>query len=501
MTKAIIFLFLILANPLQAQKQDFQWLFGYGGTSGDTSFGDVVLDYNNLPPKVFREVRYLNFSHTIASYSDPITGEILLYTNGIDIANSNHEIIENGSGLNPGYFSVRDATNGYNNAQGAFFIKSPGATDTVLLIHQAFEIIEVPPDLDVAGSLLYYTAIDISSGVGNEKVIRKNVPIINSYQNIGHLTGVKHGNGRDWWMLMPAYDSNKIYRVKISNGPEIIVDSLLIQDTIFNGGGQAIFSPDGSQFVTVNKVWAFQPGQANIFDFDRCSGELYNERSFIFGDTSFYIGAAISPNSKFLYISEDFKLFQYDLMSQDIKSSAIQVGQYLGELDPLPTRFFHLQLAPDDKIYMRTSTSNFSLHVINQPNEKGLDCNFVKGQQRLGVYSIGIPNFPNYRLGKWQDSPCDTLVSVSLQLQEASFNIYPNPASDKINAELINGLSSDVHYEIYSAVGILLQRGKIENLTKGIPTSLNISSLKSGIYIFKIKESGKELVSRRFVKI
>jgi hypothetical protein len=498
MTKAvpILILFLLLCNSIQAQKQDFQWLFGYGGTSGDTSFGDVVLDFNTLPPKVFKEVRQLNFSHAIASYSDPITGELLLYTNGIDIANSKHEIIENGSGLNPGDFSVRDPVNGYNNAQGLFFIKSPGSADTVILIHQAFEIIEVPPDLDLAGTRLYYTAIDISSGVGNEKVIRKNVPLINAYQNLGHLTAVRHGNGRDWWMLMPAYDSNKIFRVKISKDPQFVVDSVLIQDTIFNGGGQAVFSPDGNRFVTVNKVWAFRPGKINIFDFDRCKGELFNERSFMFGDTSFYTGAAISPSSKFLYISDDFKLFQYDLSSQDLKSSAIQVGQYLGELDPLPIRFFHMQLAPDDKIYMRTGTGNFSLHVINQPNEKGLDCDFVKGQQKLGVYNIGIPNFPNYRLGKWADSPCDTLTSTKGSARIEIQNLYPNPASTSICFEILEPGIKD--YSIIDGLGNIVKKGKIE-LSHQNEICLPVDELSNGIYLLKIR-SNRGFGVKKFVK-
>ncbi|MBK7888294.1 MAG: hypothetical protein IPJ86_13715 [Bacteroidetes bacterium] len=90
-----------------------------------------------------------------------------------------------------------------------------------------------------------------------------------------------------------------------------------------------------------------------------------------------------------------------------------------------------MELAPDGKIYISSSYFglgsgwpypptcwnfiNENLSVINQPDSLGLACDF----QPFGFYLggartyYGLPNNPDYELGAWVGSPCDTL-SVGL---------------------------------------------------------------------------------------
>ncbi|HMX40726.1 MAG TPA: PKD domain-containing protein, partial [Saprospiraceae bacterium] len=50
------------------------------------------------------------------------------------------------------------------------------------------------------------------------------------------------------------------------------------------------------------------------------------------------------------------------------------------------------------------------LHVIDQPDEAGTACGFrQQGIELPTVNQSSIPNFPNYRLGPLDGSPCDTL--------------------------------------------------------------------------------------------
>jgi PKD repeat protein len=68
-------------------------------------------------------------------------------------------------------------------------------------------------------------------------------------------------------------------------------------------------------------------------------------------------------------------------------------------------------LAPDGKIYVSSASgSNRLLSRIESPNLQGVDCNVNQHGIALPTsYIRTMPNFPNYRLGPLDGSPCDTL--------------------------------------------------------------------------------------------
>ncbi len=127
------------------------------------------------------------------------------------------------------------------------------------------------------------------------------------------------------------------------------------------------------------------------------------------GDSGFG-GAAISQNSRFLYIPSNTYIYQFDLWADDIEESKDTVAVYDGYWNPFPTTFFLAQLARDGKIYISSTNGVLSMAVIENPNEKGLACNVRQHSIHLPVYyAFGIPTFPNHRLGPLDGSPCDTL--------------------------------------------------------------------------------------------
>ena len=84
-----------------------------------------------------------------------------------------------------------------------------------------------------------------------------------------------------------------------------------------------------------------------------------------------------------------------------------------------------LRKAPDNKIYLATAFENFypyqdtsfniyntNLSVINYPDSLGLACDFQPFSFYLGGARTyyGLPNNPDYELGAWVGSPCDTLT-------------------------------------------------------------------------------------------
>ena len=78
---------------------------------------------------------------------------------------------------------------------------------------------------------------------------------------------------------------------------------------------------------------------------------------------------------------------------------------------------------------------------------------------------------------------------------DGKINIYPNPAHNKI---YINGLSADTNY----AVRIMDMNGKIWLQTElGKDGSLNISGLKSGLYVIQIQSDREIMRTQSIVKI
>ena len=80
----------------------------------------------------------------------------------------------------------------------------------------------------------------------------------------------------------------------------------------------------------------------------------------------------------------------------------------------------------------------------------------------------------------WGGTPAEdrwgTLSTNSLELQE--FNIYPNPAKDRVNITINNSIETKI--EIYDVLG-----KRVLNKKTNEPTILDISSLKSGLYLMK----------------
>ena len=150
----------------------------------------------------------------------------------------------------------------------------------------------------------------------------------------------------------------------------------------------------------------------DIFNFDRCTGELNSLVQIAMQDSAWSGGAAISPNSRYLYIPSFEVVYQYDLWAPDIEASRDTVAVWDGFSEDgfFSTTFYLAQLAPDGKIYINSNNSVSYLHVIEQPDLPGDSCQVCQHCVDLPTKnSFSLPNFPNYRLSHLEGSPCDTL--------------------------------------------------------------------------------------------
>ena len=103
-----IFTFTVFYNSNAQIKGDFNWIFGVESGFVDNTEGTddgVLLNFNAA--EIDFEYFEKPFSHylTNASTSDD-DGNLLFYTNGCAVANAQHEVMENGEGINPVRFMM-----------------------------------------------------------------------------------------------------------------------------------------------------------------------------------------------------------------------------------------------------------------------------------------------------------------------------------------------------------------------------------------------------------
>ena len=463
-------------------KHDYVWLTGYGSWDGSMTQGGTVIDFNVDTVDIYYEYRDIDFEIANTTMSDE-NGNLIFSTNNYVVANRLNEVMENGDGLNPDTSIVQN-----RQRQGIMAIPSPADDSTYYIFHQ-----EMTWNGNLDGNFgevitLHRSKVDIKCCGENPLGIveYKNLSVIADTLLYGHLTATRHANGRDWWIIQQEYKRNRFYRFLLDPSGVSETEIQTIGENLIGGGGvgQAVFSPDGSKFVTVNGYHSDFPATLDFFDFDRCSGLLSNYYRVTLDNPSTGFGLAISPNSKYLYLSYNTNYYQLDL--EESEPDTLRIGTYDGYMSPFNTPPFVAQLAPNEKIYFATYGGTNVLHVIHNPDEEGLACNLEQHGVQLPTYNNGtIPNHPNYRLGRLIDSPCDTIYAIDTTSvintisSINSFQVSPNPTKDKIQFST----NTKTNYIIQNSVGQILQSGQ----TKIGDNLLSLAHLSNGIYFISLE--------------
>lgn len=403
----LLFPFVLFTQTINDGNRDHIWLFGYDSYSMYEGFGRTVIDFNQSIPKIYREDRDMEFNVSCASICDT-DGDLLFYTNGIYIANAEHGQMENGDEINSEVGTL-SWPSGLPVPQGQVILPFLEAENKYILIHGAYKAI---PIAGPVYSNLNYSIIDMGLDNGLGAVVEKNVEIVQDTFLQGKITATRHGNGRDWWVIAPEFNTNRYYTMLVT--PDGLQD-LGYQEVglpVKGGLGQSVFSTDGSKYLRYDVFSIDQGSYLNFYDFDRCSGLLSNQLELHLTDSAGAGGVAVSQSSRFAYVSSHRFVYQFDLWATDIVSSQDTVAVADGFASPWPhsSRFFLCQLAPNGKIYINTPSGSNVLHVIHDPDKKGDACNVENhGIHLPSRNAFTMPNFPYFRLGPLGGSPCDTL--------------------------------------------------------------------------------------------
>lgn len=491
--KALFLSLVFLLGPrglVSQNKYDFQWILG-GSSSGD----GVRIDFHEMPPAVLYQAKDMRMEGSNTSICDK-DGNLLFYSNGCFIANAQHEVMVNGDTISPGLLQeIWCPSGGSPTAQGVLALPAPGSDSLYYLFNL---------DLDdpyfmtsytgIAPERLYYQVIDRTVAGGLGAVIAKNQLAVQDTFARGGLQAIRHANGENWWVVVPKSHSNCYFILEVT--PDGVQSPFLeCAGTVWNDndGAQAVFSPDGTTYARMN----FQNG-LHIYDFNTATGSLSNPVVLSFDGDDFptIIGAAISPNSRFLYASAGVKLYQYDLEADPISQSQVTVAEWDGFQNPLPTNFYLSALGPDGRIYISSSNSTLNLHVIQQPDCPGLACQVEQHGIDLPWYNFAsIPNLPHYRSYP-TGVECDSVVLAGPGVIKpiVHHSVVPNPGNG-IFFLRIDAIEK-VDLLVFDAVGRLI----LEQPVQDQQTIINLAEQQDGLYTYCLKGAEGYIGIGRIVK-
>lgn len=408
MKKSIVLLLLaIIPCFCFSQKHDFIRFWGYDNEHFNLiNFGGATINFNTSPPLIYPEKKKIDISFYAAVCSDS-SGQLAFYTNGISIRDASHNVMLNGDTINPGPFWEQFKNDAYPNGPFCFALPAPVKHNFYYLFHMGSEI----ANSAFVTSPFYFSLVDMNGHNGLGEVVKKNQIILPENKDYIAPVAVKHGNGRDWWIITGEVSTPYLYTFLLDSagvhGPFTTVMPYQFPGLEYQSINA--MSPDGKTYVRSDGSHGLY-----IFDFDRCNGDFDNLRVLPFPDQEFFGFATVfAPDSKHLYLSSWTLVTVLDLTANDISASLDTMAYFDGKaspFEPFVTGFFIPCLGPDGKIYYSTTNGTLSWHIIHDPTLPGLAADVEQHGITLPKFNDGtMVQFPNYRLGEWDDSPCDTL--------------------------------------------------------------------------------------------
>ncbi len=385
--------------------------------------------------------------------------------------------------------------------ENSYYVFTAGMSDV------AFDEWKKPtPPYDFRFDVLSYHIVDMDANQGEGRIIDKN-KILMKDARLSHnrMSAVRHGNGRDWWLIKPHQTDQTYYVFLVKpdtiEGPIIrqcsfSMDSITKYVGTYGIDGQCAFSPDGNWFASTEAAY----NGVFIYKFDRCTGAFIDYHFFkqpLFDTTTYdwSIGACFSPDSKLLYLITGANVYQYELTDTTL-NSAIHVTGPDTLMQYFPS-YSSSYLANNSRLYIgnRNATQN-GMSYIDKPNERGILCNFVPKGLRQPFTNLAVPpNLPFYGLGKLEGSPCDT-IKATIPINTV-IKIFPNPTIDNLTIELPTD-TKKVQVIIYNMLGEVVMSQTRERVNN-IKLEISIGHLAQALYSIRIEANGSRFIGK-FVK-
>lgn len=468
-----------------SQSFDNNWVFG----------DSVGLTFTTGEPVFFKSGISQTFE-ACASITDNL-GSLLFYTNGYTVWDKFNNALPNGNDLEIGYFTMGF---GSSITQGVLFAPVP-EKDSLFYIFYLSRNDEWDGGIGIKYALIN---TNLNGGLGD--IVEKNISL-----SVDTLTEklqlVKHGNGKDWWLMAITKGEDEGDNIKFV---KFLITAYGIEGPYYQDYPIPFHSSDGGhQYMGYmkfsrqgDKVCIAKETDADIFDFDRCTGEFFNfiniDTIFMGFPASLAYGIEFSANGRYLYIAsygfDQPFIYQFSLISP----LPIEQTKYLIYAADTLVTLLGMSIGADNKIYLSSESSTYlkadsNLYVINNPDSIGLLCDLDTLAIPLGGLSLppfsGLPNMPNYNLGPLVGSECDTSLPIQTVLPTV-INIYPNPSTGNI---FISGTPNDLYtLTLYNLLGekVFEQKNAPGNVQINLPVDNGIYEvvLRSADNIIRVEK-------------
>ncbi len=273
----------------------------------------------------------------------------------------------------------------------------------------------------------------LDGGLGDIDPSNKNVAVPGATNSWGALTGIRHHNNKDIWIVTTITSVDSLnYACYLLDSTGLHITPVLSHSI----GIEQLIPPDppffsSPVFIRISSdgtimVGGYGEGSKSEFcSFDNSSGKV-TRHFFIFQPPFYQAGnAEFSIESKYLYriysTSNTTFTYQYDATQTD----SLQFAQSKITIDTIVCNYrSYLQMAPDFKIY-GSETQRDSLSVIQYPSNLGIACNYQHGAVGLtGPCQDGLPQFvQRYKAYIHSNGSCQGKAVAF------SGDIYPPPDS------------------------------------------------------------------------
>lgn len=409
-------IFLLLILPLcyssKGQRQNDYWIFG--------SSAGINWSAGN---SAFRPSNFFSLE-SCASVCDPVTGQLLFYSNGQEIYDRNFNPLQNGDNLKGNLSST----------QGTLILPRPGKPGQYLLF-------TTPEATNTSLFGLHYSVIDMSlnGGLGAVPANEKNILLLDEV--VEGLTYCFNRDSSAYWLITHERGSNRFVTFEINEAGigknKVFSPAGRIFKTYADHMGYFKVSPDGTRLAFSNTLKpnaTYTYSQIELYTIDEC-GRIREDMVIGNVPLSTY-GCEFSPNGRFLYFSgieSPSRLFQADLSLQNaaaVESSITEIGR----ATPIPNQFYYyggLQRR-GNKIYLAQSYFT-ALHCIEFPDLPGAACQF-----RESALILMDGSFSRYGLPQMVPGP---LLPARTDTSQVKINRADSCRSDSLRLSM-QGLSS-----------------------------------------------------------
>ncbi len=404
----IVSLLLMIAVDASAQLEYTNWIFGRGAGIGfNDGNGKLVAPVPAFTGNMMRT------DWATSTWSDPCTGELELYSDGVHVWNARHEIIDGGDGTG------RIGTIFGN----VLFVPYPGQSDTVFLV--STRRLLSSESVDIGYRYVLWTIA--RAGYGKPWHVASERPFGDtSYGALYNKVVATHDAWRaGYWIVTthmqvgPGETGIAAFHV----GAEGFDDRPVLSPVqLLSWNGQFTCSRDGRRLVNAGSLMdgGHFEHWVDIIDLDKATGKcVYRGRLDLEpvvghrdqGSVAKYrhaYGACFSPSGRYCYVNTRINqrfdndpadptvgvLVQFDLEAgswQDVQKSGVEIATtplWAVDDDGSTEWGEHgrdaggMQLGPDGVIYV--AGGDTALSAILRPDAGGQGCTFVRDGLRLG---------------------------------------------------------------------------------------------------------------------